>query len=280
MVYLYAHTNMKKNLDSLRRVKALYDYLSENGIECEILVNDYRAQLLGREWGLPLATTIETIKDIDAVAGREDSIIIDSDEELEGKVLNYPAYFEKVIYINSNCKEVDFNNSHIIDMFNNKKFILPKKSLRKDVKKVEKSLFIYGDSDYDKISLKFLENFKDKNFDFYWGNYFFVKYEDEYKSVFDNILEPEEYYQKALSYKNIVTSSIQIAVEFKACGANVEYIVTQNTKECYISLLNSLSIKKFIENNNFTHKNEENIIDFINNSDCKEEILSILTNKV
>ncbi len=100
MVYLYAHTNMKKNLDSLRRIKALYDYLSENGIECEILVNDYRAQLLGREWGLPLATTIETIKDIDAVAGREDSIIIDCDEELEGKVLNYPAYFEKVIYIN------------------------------------------------------------------------------------------------------------------------------------------------------------------------------------
>ncbi len=93
MIYLYAHTNMKKNLDSLRRTKALYHFLTKNGLECEILVNDYRAQLLGRDWGLPLATTVETIKDIDAVAKRGDRVIIDSDEELERQGFKLPPLF-------------------------------------------------------------------------------------------------------------------------------------------------------------------------------------------
>jgi len=90
VIYLYAYTNFKDGLDSLRRVAVIYWSLKEKGIEAEILLNEYRAQLLAREWGLPLGTTIETIKDIDAVATNEDIILIDSPETIEGKVLNYP----------------------------------------------------------------------------------------------------------------------------------------------------------------------------------------------
>jgi len=105
VLYLYAYTNHKENLDSLRRVKALYDTFKAEGVETEILVNDYRAQLLARDWGLPLATTIETIKDIDAVATVDDIVIIDSPEALEGKVLEYGRYFKKLIYINPTCEK-------------------------------------------------------------------------------------------------------------------------------------------------------------------------------
>ena len=105
MVYLYAYTNHKDNLDALRRAKVLFNAFKAEDIECELLINDYRAQLVAREWELPLATTIETIKDIDAVASVEDIVIIDSPEELEGKVLEYPEYFKKVIYIKDICNK-------------------------------------------------------------------------------------------------------------------------------------------------------------------------------
>jgi len=101
LIYLYAYTNFKDGLDSLRRVAALYWELQKESIDCELLVNDYRAQLLARSWGLPLATTIETIKDIDAVATPEDIVVIDSPESIEGKVLGYGEYFKKVIYLKS-----------------------------------------------------------------------------------------------------------------------------------------------------------------------------------
>ena len=271
---------MKKNLDSLRRTKALYHFLNKNGLECEILVNDYRAQLLGRDWGLPLATTVETIKDIDAVAKRGDRVIIDSDEELEGKVLNYPHYFEKLIYINSRCKDAEYKDAHIINVFDKFNPDLNKKILRKDVKKMDKTLLIYGDSDYSKTILKNSDLFKEKNWDLYWGIYFFVKYEKELKEIFNHIVEAEEYYEAINSYKNVVSFSLWSAVEAAICGANVKYFSFNEPKECYIDLLNSLGIEIVIINNKKTYKTEENIINSIKKFDYKQEILSILTNKV
>jgi len=54
MIYLYAYTNFKKGLDNLRRILAIYDYLTKKGLNCEILVNEYRAQLIAKEWGIRL----------------------------------------------------------------------------------------------------------------------------------------------------------------------------------------------------------------------------------
>jgi len=238
VLYIYAYTNHKENLDSLRRAKALYEAFKKQDIEVELLVNEYRAQLLARDWGLPLATTIETIKDIDAVATVDDIVIIDSPEELEGKVLEYGRYFKKVIYINATCNEQELEEAINIKL-GSEGFIYPN---IEDKKLNDKTIFIYGDSDYEKIILKNLEIFKDKNLDIYWGNYFFVKYEDTLAEVFNKIVEPEEYYEVLKEYKNIITSSVEIAIETKANGLNVAFLELVPLDECKKEILNKLEI--------------------------------------
>ena len=240
MIYLYAYTNHKSDLDSLRRVKAIYDELKVQNIECEILVNEYRAQLLGRDWGLPLATTIETIKDIDAVASREDIILIDSPEELEGKVLNYPNYFKKVIYINSSCKRIDYKGAELFNVYLDEKFIY---SILENSKKDKEAIYIYGDSDTGKTILKNSEIFKNKGLDLYWGIYFYVKYEDKLKEIFKKIVESEDYYTILEEYKTVYTSNIQIAIEAKANGVNTLFLELYPINECKRDLLKKYDIK-------------------------------------
>ena len=240
MIYLYAYTNHKSNLDSLRRVVAIYDALKKENLECEILLNEYRAQLLLKEWGLPLGTTIETIKDIDAVAKKDDIIVIDSPEEIEGKVVTYPQKFKGVIYINSLCKVVDFIGANVINIALDKKPIF--RELNSSQKKEPKSIFIYGDSDPDKTILKNSEIFKNKNLDLYWGIYFYVKYEDDLAKIFNEIKESEEYYEILSQYQNIYTSSLQVAIEAKANNAFVEFLELKELERCHRELLESLNI--------------------------------------
>jgi hypothetical protein len=247
VIYLYAYTNHKENLDSLRRVVALYKTLKEQNLESEILINDYRAQLLLKDWGYPLATTIETIKDIDAVATPEDLVVIDSPEKIEGKVLDYPNKFKAIIYINSLCKEVKFDNATIINTFLDNNLIFSKE---KEQTRDKKAIYIYGDSDYNKTILKNSEIFKNKELDLYWGIYFFVKYEDDLAKIFNNIIESEEYYDILIQYQKIITSSIQIAIEARANGAFVEFLELDSLKECYVDILNKNDIKITKEINN------------------------------
>ena len=270
MIYLYAYTNHKENLDSLRRVKALYDAFKKEQIETEILVNEYRAQLLARDWGLPLATTIETIKDVDAVATIDDIVIIDSPEDIDGRVLGYGEYFKKVIYINSTCKEQTIKEAINIKLGDDGYIY----SEIKDKNLEDKTILIYGDSDYEKIILKNLDLFKDKNLDLYWGNYFFVKYEDTLAKVFNKIIEPEEYYEVLKEYKNIITSSVQVAIEAKANGLNIGFLELIPLDECKKEQLLKLNIE--IKNNiNFNYEtSKDNLI--INNLD--EEIVKITKN--
>ena len=260
MIYLYAHTNLKEDLDSLRRVKAIYDALAKEGIECEILLNDYRAQLLAKEWGLPFATTIETIKDIDAVADIEDTIIIDSIEPLEGKVLNYPTHFKKVIYLNSLGKQREFEGAYTIDV--TKDLIFTKVTSDKS----KESIYIYGDSDYDKTIINNLDFFKDKNLDLYWGVYFFVKYEDKLLTTFKEIVEAEEYYTILKEYKKVYTSNAQVALEAMAAGIEVE-IVDSFLKDGYkrenLSRIDKYKSEKLIININ-NRNGIDRLIYFIN----------------
>ncbi len=240
MIYLYAYTNHKENLDSLRRVLALYNEL-KNDFECELLVNEFRAQLLAKEWGYPLATTIETIKDIDAVASVEDIIIIDSPEKLEGKVLEYPQNFKEVIYLDTTNQSLE--GAKNFKLYEDG-FIYP---ILKNGKKEEKILYIYGDSDYNKTILKNSDFFKNMNFDLYWGIYFFVKYEEALKEIFNEIIESEEYYEAIQKYQKIITSSTQVAVEALANGAEVAFLPLNPTENT--NVIKALSIPIIKDNN-------------------------------
>ena len=270
MIYLYAYTNHKENLDALRRAKVIFEALQKENIECELLINDYRAQLLAREWGLPLATTIETIKDIDAVATVEDVVIIDSPEELEGKVLDYPEYFKKVLYIKDTCSDLTLDGAELIEL-NGTENLFSKVEGEKE----DKTLFIYGDSDSNKTIINNLEIFKNKGLDLYWGNYFYVKYEDKLAEVFNNIIEQEEYYRAISEYKNIITSDLQVAVETKANSANVVFWTLNDLDTCIIELLNNLNIS--ILKGDITITNETKKDDIIVNNTYKE-IIKIIKN--
>jgi len=267
VLYLYAYTNHKENLDSLRRIKVLYDALSTSSIEAEILLNEYRAQLLARDWGLPLATTIETIKDIDAVATINDIVLIDSPEALEGKVLAYGEYFKKLLYINPTCEYRDIKDAKNINLW--KDGVIYPTIQEKNLE--EKSIFIYGDSDYDKIILKNLDIFKDKDIDLYWGNYFFVKYEEQLEKVFNEIIEAEEYYEIFKKYKNIITSSVQIAIEAKANGLESTYLELSPLDECKRELLmqSDITITQRNINNINTSKKVKNIFNNISSEMVK-----------
>ncbi len=238
MIYLYAHTNHKSGLDSLRRVAALYWQFEKEGVECELLFNDYRAQLAAKSWGLPLATTIETIKDIDAVADINDVIVIDSPEPIEGKVLGYPEYFKKVIYLDSSFGKQEFNGAKVIDIFHKNSSVF--REVEQNVSK--KALFIYGDSDYEKTILKNLENFKDKELNLYWGNYFFIKYEDEMMQHFGEMVETEDYYEALSEYEYIVTSSLQIAIEAAGNGVKTLFLDLLETSNSTKEILHKFDI--------------------------------------
>ncbi len=274
MIYLYAYTNHKDGLDNLRRVAAIYFKMREKKIDCEILVNEYRAQLIAKDWGLPLATTIETIKDIDAVATIEDTIIIDSLEKLEGKVLAYPEYFKKVIYLNSSFDNIEFEGAEVVDIYKDGAIF---RELNID-KNREGTIYIFGDSDYNKIIFKNLENFKNKELDFYWGLYFFVKYEDEIGKYFNKIIESEDYYEVIGIYENIVTSSINIAIEAKANGANVYFFAIDNKlDEDRSKLLDKMGITETLDINAITYTNNtKSFIKNINNN--IDKIINIIDN--
>lgn len=220
MIYLYAYTNHKEGLDCLRRAAAIYFELQKQGVTAQLLLNDYRAQQTALSWGLPKATTIETIKDIDAVATIDDTIVIDSTETIEGRVLNYPNYFKGVVYINSKEEKVAFDGAKVINTLLDKEYIFT----QLESKKSKEALFIYGDSDYKKTIIKNLEIFKNKNLDLYWGTYFFMQHEDELANVFEHIVEPEEYYDAIKEYKLIITSSIQIALEAAGNDSKVLFL--------------------------------------------------------
>jgi len=168
-----------------------------------------------------LATTIETVKDIDAVADIDDIILIDSPEKLEGKVLNYPDHFKKVIYINSLLENIEFNGAEVIDLCKDGSIIATE---IKASSGNNRGVYIFGDSDYNTILVKNANLFKDLKLDLYWGVYFFVKYEDELKKEFNELIESEDYYDLLENYDFFITSNIQVALEAKINDKKVFFL--------------------------------------------------------
>ena len=238
MIYLYAHTNHKADLDSLRRMGALWKILRDEGIEAELLVNDYRAQLAGREMGLPLATTIETILDIDAVAQLGDSVVIDSSEEAPERLELYRQKFTRVLRLSSCSKEGD-----TIDPFAPESYLFDPLYARaaSEVKK-ERKVLIFRDADPEKELLAQAESFRGLGLELYWGTYFYVKYEEALAELFDSIYESEEYEELVITSHTVVTAMPQTALEARAAGAAVIYLERGETPVCLKERFKGLGI--------------------------------------
>jgi hypothetical protein len=229
MLYYYAHTGHKVGLERLRRGLAMKKKLAAEGIEMQMLVNDFRAGVaMKEEQGLREYITIETIQDIDAVAQKGDSVIIDSDEDDHGRLVKYVADFERVwrfaegendrsihgeTLFREVCTEEGCEEAVIIDEI-----------YRQPVQKENRILFFLGDCDHDKRILNHRPFFEGLGMELLLGHYFFVKYEDALAALFDTLHEAETYMDMLTQSHTVVTASSQAALEAKTAGADVLFL--------------------------------------------------------
>ena len=247
MLYYYAHTGHKIGLDRVRRAAAVIKKLAEEGIECRLLLNDFRAGLAARDLGIREYVTIETVQDIDAVAVTGDSVIIDSNEDDHGRLVKYCSDFKHVwcfehdaedrsihgeTLFRVECREEDCLSAVIVyDAYFEAK------------EKEERLLFFLHDMDHDKNILNHASFFEAAGMELLLGNYFFVKYEDALAKLFATLHEPEEYMDLIKSSSTVVTTSAQTALEAKASGARVLYIDLGKEALYPVELLERYGIK-------------------------------------
>ncbi|RUM76334.1 MAG: hypothetical protein DSZ11_00685 [Sulfurovum sp.] len=237
MVYYYAFTGHKHGLDRVKKAAVILNKLRENGIESMLLVNDFRAGLVAREFGVSESVTIETIQDIDAIAQTGDSVIIDSPEDDHGRLVKYCSDFKAVFRFaqSPDDKSIHGETMLTIDCDDESciSSIIVDDIYFETDKKEERTVFFLNDSDADKLILNNADFFKDSGMELLLGHYFYVKYEDDLAKIFDTLHEPEEYMDLICSSRRVVTASFQTAVEASVAGAEVIFIETNpvNIKE-------------------------------------------------
>jgi hypothetical protein len=246
--YYYAYSGHKHGLDHVRRGVAIIRALKEKGVEMQLLVNDFRAGLAAKELGAESAVTVETIMDVDAMAKRGDCVILDTPEDISGRIEQYAAEFAPLFYVtdkcdyrshadeivlkpsceeSENCIETPMIDSAYFD-------VLPKE---------DRTLFFFGDADYDKEVLSHTDFFQGLGMEILLGHYFFVKYEDDLAKIFKILHEPEEYSELIRSSSRVVTASAQCALEARASEAEVVYMRKKSDSLCLMEQFKAYGIK-------------------------------------
>ncbi len=246
MIHLYAYSNHRSDLDSLRRVGALWHALYARGLKAEILVNDYRAQLAGRELGLPPATTIETVVDIDALAQFGDRVLIDSPEELPvSRLKRFTERFERLCLVRP-CGGAARFGERILDPWGEEGPVVDPAYVETGGERSDRRVLIYGDSDYDKRLLQASAALRRFGFELYWGTYFYVKYEEELQRHFPVIHESEEYPELIRESGTVVTAMPQTAVEAALAGARSVWLDRGESVECIGAALERCGARRVV----------------------------------
>lgn len=235
-LYYYIHTGHRYGLDRLRRGAVLYKKLKEQGINAEVLLNDYRATIVAKELGIEASTPIDAVYNIATIAEAGDGLIIDTPELTDELLKQICGYFKVVV--NFSEEKAKYNekiiSSHFEDKNSAKMLLIDDKYFQK-YEKNDKTLLFIGDEDYEKSLLKEKELYEDM--DLLAGHYFFLNYEKELQNDFNDIVED---YEMLTLYKNFVTKSFQSALEAAASGACIYYVGEQMLS--LVTLQNDLAI--------------------------------------
>jgi len=268
-LYYYAFTGHKYGLDRMKRGAVIVKKLKEQGIDTMLLVNDFRAGLVARDFGVNESVTIEGIQDIDAIAEIGDSVIIDSPEDDHGRLVKYCSEFKSVFrfaeseddksvhgetLLKSDCQDDNCISSLIVDDI-----------YFQEHKKEDRTLFFLGDSDSDKLIINNDIFFKESNIELLLGNYFYIKYEDDLAKTFHTIHEADEYINLICSSSRIITASFQTALDATVAGAEVIFIELNKLTKKEIDLLILLKVK---------------LIKNFNIEDYKQSVLKNVSNPV
>jgi hypothetical protein len=238
MLYYYAYTGHKVGLDRVKKAAAIIKKLEENGVECRLLVNDFRAGLAARDYGITDSITIETIQDIDAVAQIGNSVIIDSPEDDHGRIQKYCQEFKAVFRFAQFRGDSAGYKETMLDGIVVDKGYEEEQENQKEFRK----LFFLNDADYEKSILNHTSIFENRELELLLGHYFFVKYEDDLAKIFKQLHEPEEYVELLQKTTHLITSSMQSAFEAKASRACVYFLNLLKVTEEQLELLRSNGI--------------------------------------
>ena len=244
MIYLYAQTGKEFGLDSLRRIASIYKAIKDID-EIGVLVSDFRAQQAGIALGLPPAVPIEDIGHISNMTKDGDSIVLDTEEDLEQFIQKFDNKFNKIVRVSKDYDTTPIYNEIVLLAYQeDKKYgYWQFKRLEPTDKIAQKSILYYGDSDIDLYLHRHRDNFKGLDISLVWGEYFYVKYEDDYLASFKNIYESDEFEELLDKGIKVITASIQIASELKAAGYCVLLIEKDTFNSCQRELISNLNIE-------------------------------------
>jgi len=227
-LYYYAFTNHKYGLDRMKRATVVLNKLRAKGIDTMLLVNDFRAGLVAREFGVNESVNIEGIQDIDAIAETGDCIIIDSPEDDHGRLVKYCSDFKSVFRFaeHSQDKSIHGETMLTLDCKSDKciSSLIVDDIYFEEHKKEQRTLFFLGDADANKTILNNADFFKENSMELLLGHYFYVKYEDDLGKIFTTLHEAEEYIDLICTSSRVVTASFQTALEASVAGAEVIFI--------------------------------------------------------
>lgn len=249
--YYYAHTGHRADLDGVRRAAALLPRLESQGITTKLLVNDFRAALAAKEYGIEGAVSVESIHDIDLVVDIGDSLFIDSSEELPRHFENFCRDYKKIFRLARDCDDKAQSQEEVLSPWDeNMQAIFIDDIYLDDFEKKDGIVLFYGDSDPKKELLGIAGQLKNRDINLLLGEYFYLGYEDELGEYFTQMYEPEEYKEIISHSKDVIAFSLQCAIEAKIAGANVVYIEKEKLNECTINVLERLQIT-YLEKSDF-----------------------------
>lgn len=240
MFYYYAHTSHKEGLESVRRGVACLKEAKRREVGYKLLVNDFRAALVAKELGIDGAVTIETIRDLDVVLSRGDTLLIDTNEELPRKFERFCSEF-KVFRMAQKCDEKSMFNENIVYPWSENSIFVDS-IYREHLPKTQRILFFGGDGDPQKSIIDHKNFFDGLGMEILLGHYFFVNYEKELANIFDVMHESEEYTDLIRTSSDIITTSVQCAIESRISGANVIFIAQRPLLECIKNLFENYNI--------------------------------------
>ncbi len=270
-IYYYTHTGHRFGLDRFRTAVALFKVLQD--LDITLLTSDYRIASSSQEFGIEKSVGLDVFRNIPNIAEHGDILFYDSDEESETQLLDMIDFFSKFIRIS--LKDSDYPrkgefliNPYIEDSDNSFKYLPVENSYFGDFHKNIEMLLFFGDDDYDKDLVKYLQEFKSLKPDLLLGFYFFLGYEEELAKYTNNIYENEDYEQTIKHSKHVITSSYQTALQTLASGGQPIYIERMD-RESYpnryleslgIPVLNSFDENKILEvlNSNVQYKEINN----------------------
>jgi len=218
-LYYYVHTGHRYGLDRLRKAAVLFKRLQQEGIEAEVLLNDFRATIVAKELGIAHSTAIDSMYNIANIADVGDGLIIDTPELTDAILKQMCSYFKVVVRFGDDGQK--FSEKVISQLHEDEncvQMLLVDPIYFQTYEKKQRELVFVGDADYEKSLVK--DNQDYSSFDLLLGHYFFLDYEKELQPKFHKIVEE---YEAITQYATVLSKSIQTILEAGASGAKVCY---------------------------------------------------------